>query len=87
MAKKFAQFKITSASADNIFGKINSVYSIQLQSEPGTIFQLNSGSNIKVGETGLYKIELAKPLIKTLTITTLPSGSALIDIIYEGSDT
>ena len=87
MAKKFAQFNITSVSKENIFRNIGLVYSMQLQSEPGTIFKLNSGSDIIVGETGLYKIELAKPLINALEITKLLSGSVLINVIYEESET
>ena len=95
MAKKIHQFVIEEKDLSNfqeqniinIIEKYVPVIKLGVQSVEGTTFQINGGSDIKIGRYGIYELDLSAVggVITSLTFTRFgESGtSAIVDIIYD----
>lgn len=77
------QMQITTQEKGEILKNNEKVVALGIQGPPETIFQINGGSDIKIGKTGIYELDLTNGLglITSINFTEVP-GNILVDILY-----
>ena len=84
MAKVAQIIKIT--TGENVLKDYAPVIKIGIQAPEDTAFQLNNGSDIKMGKYGVYELDLeGLGYIESLVFKGEIKDDIIVDIVYEGS--
>ena len=87
MAKSIEQIIVDKFNENIIPGK--HVYKLGIQGAPGTVFQINNGTDITIGKYGIYELDLSMVggVITTLVFISNANEdvSIIVDIISEDS--
>lgn len=84
MAKVGQIIKIT--TGENVLKDYAPVIKIGIQAPEDTMFQLNNGSDIKMGKYGIYELDLeGLGYIESLVFKGEIKDDIIVDIVYEGS--
>ena len=84
MAKAIYQYKVNSAG-DIPLENRRPVVALGIQGPAGTVFSINNGDDIQIGQYGIYELDLSGGLglIQTIKIVEPPTDTVIVDTIYD----